>query len=292
MAVDVYVANRSGLLLVDPYNDLLSDGGKLWPHVKPVAESVGTLTNLRALVDAARRAGVVVLYVPHRQWRETSYDGWRHPGPWQALLDRETVFAEATWGCDWHPDLVPQPGEVVLEQHWGQDGFANTDLDFQLKQFGVKRIIVAGLVANTCVEATARRGADLGYHVTLVRDATAGTWLGTGALGVFTVLTNFLAHPFQRLSGTAAIMQLNTRLEHAAIAAGFVLVTMVGRETGADSRLAVNGLAASVSKGPICGYVRRDRDGDRRHGQLALLDVSRGIDASATGPSRRVPCDL
>ena len=29
------------------------------------------------------------------------------------------------------------------------------------------------MVANTCVEATARCGAELGYHVTLVRDATA-----------------------------------------------------------------------------------------------------------------------
>jgi nicotinamidase-related amidase len=60
----------------------------------------------------------------------------------------------------------------VVQQHWGQDGFTSTDLDFQLKQFDLERIIVAGMVANTCVEATARRGAELGYHVTLVTDAT------------------------------------------------------------------------------------------------------------------------
>jgi nicotinamidase-related amidase len=30
-----------------------------------------------------------------------------------------------------------------------------------------------GLVANTCIEATGRIGMELGYHVTLVRDATA-----------------------------------------------------------------------------------------------------------------------
>ena len=29
------------------------------------------------------------------------------------------------------------------------------------------------MAANTCIEATARGGAELGYHVTLVRDATA-----------------------------------------------------------------------------------------------------------------------
>ena len=55
----------------------------------------------------------------------------------------------------------------------GQNGFANTDLDFQLKQRRIEKIIVVGMAANTCIEATARGGAELGYHVTLVRDATA-----------------------------------------------------------------------------------------------------------------------
>jgi nicotinamidase-related amidase len=173
LALNVYVANRTGLLLIDPYNDLLSEGGRLWPQLQAVAEAVGLLEHLRALVAAARHAGVLVLYVPHRRWKEGNYDGWRHPGPWQTLIDRSAVFADDTWGCDWHSDLMPQPGDVVVQQHWGQDGFANTDLDFQLKQLGIEKIIVVGAVANTCVEATARCGAEQGYHVTLVRDATA-----------------------------------------------------------------------------------------------------------------------
>jgi nicotinamidase-related amidase len=173
LALEDYAANRTGLLLVDPYNDLLSDGGKLWPKAKAVAETVELLTHLRALVEASRRAGVAVLYVPHRRWREGNYDGWRHPSPCQTSTDREAVFGDGMWGGDWHPDLVPQPGDVVIQEHWGQNGFANTDLDFQLKQRGIEKIIVIGMVANTCIEATARCGAELGYHVTLVRDATA-----------------------------------------------------------------------------------------------------------------------
>jgi nicotinamidase-related amidase len=152
---------------------LLSDGGKLWPQAKAVAEAVDLLTHLRALVAAARHSGVVVFHVPHRQWREGNYDGWRHPGPCQTLTDRESIFGEGMWGGEWHPELAPEPGDVVIQQHWGQNGFANTDLDLQLKQRGIEKIIVVGVVANTCVEATARCGAELGYHVTLVRDATA-----------------------------------------------------------------------------------------------------------------------
>ena len=52
-----YAPNRTGLLLVDTYNDLLSEGGKLWPQVRPVAEAINLLLHLRALVEAARRVG-------------------------------------------------------------------------------------------------------------------------------------------------------------------------------------------------------------------------------------------
>ena len=50
---------------------------------------------------------------------------------------------------------------------------ANTDLDFRLKQKSITHVIIVGLLANTCIEATARYASELGYHVTLVRDATA-----------------------------------------------------------------------------------------------------------------------
>src|SRR5262245_28958433 len=80
LALNNYASNRTGLLLVDLYNDLLSDGGKLWPQAKTVAKAVNLLSHLRALVEAARRTGTVVFYVPHRRWREGDFDGWRHPG--------------------------------------------------------------------------------------------------------------------------------------------------------------------------------------------------------------------
>ena len=170
-----YPVNRTGLLVIDPYNDFLSDGGKLWPKIKAVAESVDLIAHLRALIAKARQLGIVIFYLPHRRWHEGDYDGWRYPSPWQIASDRAAVFADGTWGSDWHPDFVPQPGDVVVEQHWGQNGFADTDLNLQLKQRDIDKVIVVGLVANTCIEATARHAGELGYHVTLVPDATAAT---------------------------------------------------------------------------------------------------------------------
>jgi nicotinamidase-related amidase len=62
---------------------------------------------------------------------------------------------------------------VVALEHWCSSGFANTHLDLQLKKHGIQRLIVIGLIAHTCVEATVRFAAELGYDVTVVRDATA-----------------------------------------------------------------------------------------------------------------------
>ncbi len=168
-----YSDDRSGLLLIDAFNDLLSQGGKLWPLVQPPADAADLVARLRTLLVTVRRAGLTVFHVPHRRWREGDFDRWKHPTPWQLQIDREGLFAHGTWGGDWHPDLAPLPGDVVVQEHWGHDGFHSTDLDLQLRQRGVENIIVAGMALDRCVAATARAGTELGYHVTLVRDCTA-----------------------------------------------------------------------------------------------------------------------
>ncbi|GEP54623.1 cysteine hydrolase family protein [Reyranella soli] len=168
-----YAEDRTGLLLIDAFNDFLSEGGKLWPRVQPAAETADLLGHLRTLLGIVRRAGLAVFHVPHRRWREGDFDRWKHPTPWQLEIDREGLFAHGTWGGDWHADLAPQPGDVIVQEHWGHDGFHSTDLDLQLRQRGIENIIVAGMALDRCVAATARIGVELGYHVTLVRDATA-----------------------------------------------------------------------------------------------------------------------
>ena len=82
-------------------------------------------------------------------------------------------FEYGTWGGELHPGFEPRPGDIVAQEHWCSSGFANTDLDLLLKKHGIHQLIVMGLVAHTCLEATVRYGAELGYEVTVVKDATA-----------------------------------------------------------------------------------------------------------------------
>lgn len=173
MSAPDLVPGETAVLLVDPYNDFLSAGGKVWPQLEPVATRVGLHANLRAIRAAARDAGMPLVFVPHHRAEPDDFARWHHPTPYQLAAAGVQVFAKGSWGGEWHPEFVPAPGDAVAKEHWGANGFAHTDLDLQLRQRGVRRVVVVGLVANTCIAATARAATELGYHVTLVRDATA-----------------------------------------------------------------------------------------------------------------------
>ena len=116
--------------------------------------------------------GVQVFIAPHHRWRESDpYDHWKTMPPVGASAAAGHVFADGTWGGSFHPDFEPLSGEVVAQEHWLSSGFANTDLDLQLKKHGLRSVIVVGMRANTCIESTVRFAAELGYEVTLVKDA-------------------------------------------------------------------------------------------------------------------------
>jgi nicotinamidase-related amidase len=173
MSTKVYPGDATGILFIDPYNDFLSEGGKLWPRLKETIEANNVLEHLRQIVPAARSAGIRIFVVPHHKAEPTDFATWRHPTPYQLASAKMQLFQKGSWGGEWHPDFAPKEGDVIIKEHWAQNGFANTDLDQQLKQHGVSRVIIIGMVANTCVEATGRFAMELGYHVTLVKDATA-----------------------------------------------------------------------------------------------------------------------
>jgi nicotinamidase-related amidase len=129
-----YEKQSTALLFVDPYNDFLSEGGKIWPRVKAVAEEIGLIDNLKSINHAVRQAGMKVFIVPHRRWEPGDYESWRHPNPTQLSIMQRHSFARGEWGGDWHPDFAPRQGDIVVKEHWAQSGFANTDLDQQLRQ--------------------------------------------------------------------------------------------------------------------------------------------------------------
>jgi nicotinamidase-related amidase len=163
----------TALLVIDPYNDFISEGGTVWDRLKAVAEANQCVPHMVQVLDAVRRAGIRVFYALHRRYRPGDYETWKYIAPVQKAAWKRKTFEHGTWGGEIRAELKPSPGDVVAAEHWCSSGFANTDLDLQLKKHGIHKLIVTGLLAHTCVEATVRYAAELGYEVTMVKDATA-----------------------------------------------------------------------------------------------------------------------
>jgi hypothetical protein len=87
-----YDPPRTGLLLVDPYNDFLSEGGEAWPDARDVAQSAGLHRDLPE-VGAVRAADMQVFILPHYRWRPGDHENWRHPSPSQVRAAQRQMFA-------------------------------------------------------------------------------------------------------------------------------------------------------------------------------------------------------
>ncbi|HVJ40172.1 MAG TPA: isochorismatase family cysteine hydrolase [Dongiaceae bacterium] len=173
MTFPSYDKNVTALLVVDPYNDFISEGGKIWPRIKAVAEANNCVPHMHQVLQAARDARLRVFFAMHHRYRAGDYEDWKYIAPIQQKAWRAKSFEDGTWGGEFRGEFVPLPGEIVASEHWCSSGFANTDLDLQLKKHGVHQLIVIGMIAHTCIEATVRYAAELGYDVTMVKDATA-----------------------------------------------------------------------------------------------------------------------
>ena len=163
----------TALIVIDPYNDFISEGGKVWDRLRGVAEANQCVQHMAQVLAAARQAHLRVFYALHRRYRPGDYETWKYIAPIQKATWQRRTFEYGTWGGEIRQGFAPHLGDIVAHEHWGSSGFANTDLDLQLKKHGIHQLIVMGLIAHTCVEATIRYAAELGYEVTMVKDAAA-----------------------------------------------------------------------------------------------------------------------
>lgn len=106
------------------------------------------------LVDDARAAGDDVIWVLHAE-----------PGS-GGVFDPASGHVRLLEGLD------PLPVEPVLVKH-AHNAFTTTALQQRLTQAGTRRLRLAGIRTEQCVETTTRLASDLGYEVEVVLHATA-----------------------------------------------------------------------------------------------------------------------
>jgi nicotinamidase-related amidase len=60
MTAPTYDKEIAALLVIDPYNDFISKGGKIWDRIRAVAEANNCVAHMLQVLSAARKANVHV----------------------------------------------------------------------------------------------------------------------------------------------------------------------------------------------------------------------------------------
>lgn len=166
------------LVVIDVLNDFCADDGAMAAEGLDVGEAQRMAGRLPALVDAAREAGALVVFVRNVYSTEgDTYlsDVWLE----QAQRRRAGSYVERpvcppdSWGNDFYGDVRPRPGEPIVTKH-RFDAFLNTDLDLVLRSNAVRSVVLSGVATNVCVETTARQAFVRDYYVVLPSDGAAG----------------------------------------------------------------------------------------------------------------------
>jgi len=130
-------------------------------------DAEGLLTRTAGLIEAARQAGMIVVYV---------VVGFRagHPeiSPLNltfAAVKKANLLVLSEADVAIHPAVAPEPGEVVVTKH-RVSAFAGTDLDMILRANGIEALILAGITTSGVVLSTVRHAADADYRIMVVED--------------------------------------------------------------------------------------------------------------------------
>ena len=163
----------TALVLIDIQNDFCHPEGLFGRLGNDLSMMPAMAERTRLLLEAARRRGMLVLFV------RATYDGEVLGGPLAETYARrgftESQCLEGSWAADWYAGLAPQAGalnEVTLTKH-RFSAFWGTEIDLVLRSNGIRNLVFTGVVTSGCVESSLRDAFFRDYYVVAVRDAVA-----------------------------------------------------------------------------------------------------------------------
>jgi ureidoacrylate peracid hydrolase len=168
---------HAALLIVDMQNyTARRDGGEYRDLTEPgIDERFGfffqtmeatTLPNLQRLQAVCRRGGIEVLYTVIES---LTVDG-RDRG-----LDYKISglhVPRGSWDAQVLDVIAPTEDEIVIPKT-SSSPFISTNIDYVLRNLGVRSLILAGILTDQCIDSSARDACDLGYLVTIATDSCA-----------------------------------------------------------------------------------------------------------------------
>lgn len=134
-----------------------------------------------AFHDKARAMGVRVVHVTSSLRKSGADDVKGIPSAWRLGFNEyvggiPNIAEHAIEGTEWTEHVTRvDPGDEIVSSKKRLSAFYPSDLDFLLRQMGVKTIVLTGIMADCCILSTAFEGSNRNYRVITVNDLVAGT---------------------------------------------------------------------------------------------------------------------
>ena len=167
--------SRTALIIIDMQNAFGSLGGMFDRVGVPIESIQEAVAPTRVVVDAARRAGVKVVYLKmgfKADLSDLRVRGGAHERFFERMGVMDGVLTCDEWGTEILEELTPESGDTVV---WKTrfSGFYETELDQVLQDAGITHLIVTGCTTSICVESTVRDAFFRDYHCIVLEDCTA-----------------------------------------------------------------------------------------------------------------------
>ena len=172
-------AAKSAVVIVDMQNAFASKGGLLDIAGVDISTAGCVVRKIAAVLDAARIAGLPVVYLQMGYKPDQSNSGGPNSPNWHKelginLMNRRPelkgkLVTEGTWDFEIVDELKPQAEDLVVVKT-RYSGFVGTTLDSMLRTRGIRYLFFAGIATNVCVESTLRDAYFLDYWPILLRD--------------------------------------------------------------------------------------------------------------------------
>jgi nicotinamidase-related amidase len=166
---------RTAVVSIDMHEGHLADD-PMTPAPSPRGRAI--IDAVDAFHDVARASGVPIIHV--RSGLRPSGIDEGIPSAWRTIVSLrdnppQNVAEHAIEGSKWSRfSTRVEPGDEVVTTKKRFSAFYPTDLDFLLRQMGVRTIVLNGVLSHCCVLNTAFDAQNLDYRVIALPDATAG----------------------------------------------------------------------------------------------------------------------
>ena len=142
---------------------------------KQVADGERVIAACKTAIDAARRAGMRIVYSKHmsppRAWLGSTQ--LRTAMAWQRVQrveDVKSCFVRGSDAAEIVPELAPADDDLIVEK-FSMSALSGTTLDFALRDCGVANLVIVGIALEIGIEPTVRSATDLGYVPVVLTDA-------------------------------------------------------------------------------------------------------------------------